>query len=66
MPTMSESLKPESSDQEIQKAIGDTVSKLVEEGFNQDQAVAIAFQQAEKATGKQLARPQQSRSRSAL
>lgn len=66
MPTMSESLKPESSDQEIRKAIEDTVSKLVEEGFNQEQAVAIAFEQAEKATGKTLARPQQSRSRSAL
>ncbi|KKN47225.1 hypothetical protein LCGC14_0665140 [marine sediment metagenome] len=66
MPTMSESLKPESSDQEIGKAIQDTVAKLVEEGFNQDQAVAIAFQQAEKATGKQLTRPEQSRSRSAI
>ncbi len=66
MPTMSESLKPESSDQEIGKAIQDTVAKLVEEGFNQDQAVAIAFQQAEKATGKTLSRPQQSRSRSAI
>ncbi len=65
MPTMSESLKPESSDEEIRKAIGDTVTKLVDEGFNQDQAVAIAFQQAEKATGKQLQRPQQARSNSA-
>lgn len=65
MPTMSESLKPESSDQEISKAIQDTVSKLVEEGFNQQQAVAIAFQQAEKATGKQLTRPTEARSSSA-
>lgn len=65
MPTMAEGLSPDSSDEEIRKAIGDTVSKLVEEGFAQDQAIAVAFQQAKEATGKELAPPRESRSRSA-
>ena len=66
MPNPTESLSPESSDEEIRKAIGDAVAQMMEEGFNQEQAVAIAFQQAAKATGKDIAPPEQSRSRGAV
>ena len=65
MPSPTESLNSDSSDEEIRKAIGDAISQMVDEGFNQDQAIAIAFQQAAKATGKDLAPPEQARSRSA-
>ena len=65
MPTPSEGLGKDSSDEEIRKAVSDTVSQLVSEGFAQDQAVAIALEQASKATGKDLAPEQGTRSRSA-
>ena len=64
MATPSEALTPDSSDEEIRKAVGETVQQLVSEGFNQDQAVAVALQQASEATGKDLAPPEQDRSRS--
>ena len=57
MPTPSESLTPESPDEAIRQAISDTVAQLVEEGFPQDQAVAVALEQARKATGKDLSPP---------
>lgn len=68
MATPAESLTPDSSDEDIRKAIGDSVAQMVDEGFNQEQAVAVAFQQAAKATGKDIAPPpeEQTRSRSAL
>lgn len=65
MPMPTETLKPESSDEEIRKAISDAVSKLVDEGFPQEQATAIAFEQARKATGKELSPARPARSRSA-
>ena len=65
MPTPSEGLSPDSSDDAIRKAVGDTVSMLVEEGFPQDQAVAIALEQARKATGKELAPERETKARSA-
>lgn len=64
MPT--ESLSPDSSDDEIRKAIGDAVAQMMDEGFNQEQAVAVAFEQAAKATGKDIAPEQPARSRSAV
>ena len=66
MPMATESLTSESSDEEIRKAIADAVSTMVSEGFPQDQAVAIAIQQASKATGKDLAPQRESRSRGAV
>ena len=66
MATPSESLGSESSDDEIRKAISETVAQLVNEGFSQDQAIAIALQQASGATGKDLTPPEQSRSSSAI
>ena len=65
MPTPSDSLTSDSSDEAIRQAISDTVAQLVEEGFPQDQAVAIAFEQASEATGKELAQGGESRTRSA-
>lgn len=65
MPTPSESLTSESSEEAVRKAISATVSQLVDEGFPQDQATAIALEQARKATGKELAPSRQSRARSA-
>ncbi|KKM90029.1 hypothetical protein LCGC14_1242760 [marine sediment metagenome] len=54
MPTRAEQLNPQSSPEQIDIAISATISKLVKEGREQDQAVAIAHEQARKATGKQL------------
>lgn len=41
--------------------MADTVGQLVEEGFPQDQAVAIVLNQAGKATGKELGSPRPGR-----
>lgn len=65
MPMPTEALKPESSDEEIRKAVGDAVAQLVDEGFPQEQAVAIALEQARKATGKDIGPERETRSRSA-
>lgn len=66
MPTPAESLKPESTDEEIQSAVSASVQQLVREGFPQDQAVQIALQQARESTGKELAPEGTSRSRRAV
>ena len=55
MPTPAEGLTRESADDAVKQAISATVRQLVEEGFEQRQAVAIAFSQARKSTGKELA-----------
>ncbi|GAH64794.1 unnamed protein product [marine sediment metagenome] len=55
MPTMAEGLTPQSSDAQIKAAISATIALLVREGREQDQAIAIAYSQARKATGKELA-----------
>lgn len=65
-PQHSESLTPESSDEEIREAIMAIVEQLVSEGFNQEQAQAIALQEVSKATGRDLSPEPQSRSRSAI
>jgi len=56
MPTMAEGLTPDSSDSQIKAAISDTIAQLVREGREQEEAVAIAYSQAEKATGKTFPR----------
>lgn len=50
--TPAEGLTENSSDEEIRKAISASISLLVEEGFPQEQAQAIAINQAKKATGR--------------
>lgn len=54
MPTPAESLTSESSEEAVTDAVEKTISQLVREGFEQDQAVAIAFNQAKTATGREL------------
>ena len=53
MATPAEGLSAESSDEDIKAAIAATISMLVDEGFSQEQAVAIATGMARKATGKE-------------
>lgn len=54
MPAPAEGLNKDSKDEAILDAIEKTISQLVREGFEQDQAVAIAHEMARKATGRQL------------
>lgn len=54
MPTPAEGLTKESSEEAVQAAISKTIEQLVGEGFEQDQAIAIAFNQAKTATGREL------------
>ncbi len=56
MPTLAEGLSSSSPDEQIKAAISSTIQQLMEEGREQDQAIAIALDQARKATGKELAR----------
>ncbi len=55
MPTLAEKLSPDSSDSQIRAAISDAIQMLMGEGREQEQAIAIAMEQARKATGKELA-----------
>jgi SOS response regulatory protein OraA/RecX len=57
MPTPADRLTERSTPEEIQQAISTTISQLVNEGYPQDQAVAIAYSQARRATGKPLNSP---------
>ena len=54
MSTMAEGLSPSSSDAQIKAAISDSIAQLINEGYPQDQAIKIAYEQAKKATGKEL------------
>ena len=56
MPTKAEGLSPSSSEEAINAAISESIATLVNEGYPQDQAVRIAYEQARKATGKNLGR----------
>ena len=56
MPTLAEKLTPDSSKGQISAAVSDTIAHYMRKGKPQDQAVAIAHEQAAKATGKELGR----------
>ncbi len=56
MPTLAERLSPNSSDAQVKAAISDSIAQLINEGRSQEQAIAIATEQARKATGKELGR----------
>ncbi len=56
MPTLAEGLSSSSPDEQIKAAISSTIQQLINEGREQDQAIAIALDQARKATGKELQR----------
>lgn len=55
MPTMAEKLTKQSSPGAISAAISESIRQLMDEGRPQDQAIAISYAQARKATGKELA-----------
>ena len=54
MPVPVENLTPESSIVSIREAIGSSIKKLMEEGREQKQAAAIAYDIAREKTGKSL------------
>ncbi len=54
MPMPVDTLRPQSSVDEISKAISDSIAQCVNEGKEQKQCVAIAFSIARKRTGKNL------------
>lgn len=54
MPLQVDSLDRYSSDVRIGLAIKKSIAKLIDEGREQDQAVAIAYSIARKKTGKEL------------
>ena len=53
MPTAAEKLTPKSSDEERQNAITASISQLMNEGTEQNQALAIAISQADTAMGRE-------------
>lgn len=55
-PTLAEGLTPDSSEAQIKAAISSTIAQLVNEGYPQDQAIAISHEQAEKAIGRSIPR----------
>jgi len=52
MPLPVQSLSPDSSVDQIKKAISDSISQCVDEGKPQDQCTAMAYRFAEEATGR--------------
>lgn len=52
MPTAAEKLNPQSSKGERDAAISESIRKLMDEGYPQEQATAIAIRQADEAMGK--------------
>jgi len=56
MPTLAQKLTPQSSQGQISAAISESIAQLMDEGRPQDQATRIAYEQARKATGKELGR----------
>lgn len=54
MPTPAESLTKDSKEDAVVDAIEKSIRQLVSEGYEQDQAVAIAYGQAREATGREL------------
>lgn len=55
MPLSTESLNPNSTDEQIREIISQSIAKCMEEGGrDQKQCAAIAFETARKATGKEL------------
>ena len=55
MPTAAERLPKGAGDPQIKAAISESIAQLMDEGYPQDQAIAIAHEQARKSTGKELA-----------
>ncbi len=56
MPTAVDSLTPQSSEQEMDKAVSSCISTEVSRGRDQQQAIAMCISQANAKTGKSNAR----------
>ena len=54
MPTAAEGLTKESSSDKVKGAISSCISKMMDEGRKQEQAIVICHEQAKKSTGKAL------------
>lgn len=54
MPTPAESLTKDSKEDAVVDAISRSIAQLVKEGYDQEQAAAIAYSQAREATGREL------------
>lgn len=54
MPRATESLTGESSHEEIQQAISETIAQEVAEGRTESQAIAIAYSEAREKTGRKI------------
>jgi len=60
MPLPAEGLTPQSTPEEIQAAISDSIKQCMDEGSReQDQCVAMAYSMARRATGKPIGRKSQ-------
>ena len=67
MPLPAENLSPDSSDEAIQKAISDSISRCMEEGGkDQAQCVAMAHEMARRSTGRSLPQGGASRIRAGI
>lgn len=64
MPLPTARLSKDSSEDEIRQAISDTISQLIDEGRDRDQAIAIAYDSARRQTGKSLGRAQRLKGKS--
>ena len=56
MPLAAENLSPDSSSEEIQQAISDSIATCIREGNDREQCAAIAYRYATDKTGKPLSR----------
>jgi hypothetical protein len=54
MPVPVDNLTPDSSEEDIKKAISETISALIREGKDEKQAIAMAFEMAKRKIGKTM------------
>jgi len=54
MPTSAEGLTPDTPLPQVKAAISASIAKLIDEGYEQEQAIAMAYSMARKATGREL------------
>ena len=60
MPLPAESLTKDSSDDQVKKAVSESIAACMEEGGrSQEQCVAMAYSMARKATGRELKKKSQ-------
>jgi len=58
MPLAAENLTKQSTDEQIARAISQSISQCMKEGGRgQDQCIAMAYSMAERSTGRKIRRP---------